>query len=169
MSDAYYQERAKRRARLLWIAAAIVALIVLAVVVIWSLYRDACTKSFERSPTAIVSAFLEAVSSGDVATAQECWEHDTYYDLEAGCSDICLSKVYGAQFEVTGITLGEPHTTAGGRANLPATVSIACTSDGQTHTAEIVLDSVGSDLPWKHWAIIHSTFGGSVVEPWCKD
>lgn len=169
MSDAYYQERAKRRTRLLWIAAAIAAVILLAAFVLWSLYRDACTKSFDRSPIAVVSSFLEAVSSGDVATAQECWEHETYYDLEAGCSDICLSKVYGAQFEVTGTTVGEPYAAADGRANLQATVSIACTADGQTHTAEIVLDSVGSDLPWKHWAIIYSTFGGSVVEPWCRD
>jgi hypothetical protein len=100
--------------------------------------------------------------------AQECWDHFAYFDLEAGCSEVCLSKVYGAQFEVVDITLGSPSTTPEGRANWPATVSIACAAGDESHTAEILLDSVSSNTPWKHWEIIHSTFGGSVVDPWCR-
>jgi hypothetical protein len=168
MSDSYYQERARRRTRILWIVGAVVILAILVIVVIWSLYRDSCTGSFERSPTAVVSAFLEAVGTGEVAAAQGCWEHDAYYELEAGCSEICLSGVYGAQFEIVDIVPGEPYSAPEGRANLEATITIACTEGGNAHTAEILLDSVGGDVPWKHWTIIHSTFGGTVVEPWCK-
>jgi hypothetical protein len=168
MSDSYYQERARRRTRIALIVGAVAIVVILVVVVIASFYRDSCTGSFERSPTAVVSTFLEAVSQGDPFTAQGCWHHDAYYDLEAGCSDICLSRVYGARYEIVDIVPGEPYTTSEGRANLQATVTIACTEGGDTHTAEVLLDTVGSDLPWKHWTIVHSTFGGTIVEPWCK-
>jgi hypothetical protein len=168
MSDAYYQERARRRTRTVGIAAAVAVLIVLAGFVFWSLFHDACTRSFDRSPTAVVSSFLEAVRTGNVPVAQECWQHFAYFDLETGCSEVCLSKVYGAQFELLDITVGEFSATLDGRANLPATVSIACAKGGQTYSAEILLDSIGSDLPWRHWEIVHSTFGGTIAEPWCK-
>ena len=168
MSDSYYQERARRRARIWWIVGAIAILAILVVVVIWSLYRDSCTRSFDRSPTAVMSTFLEAVGRGEVPAAQACWEHEAYYELEAGCSEICLSKVYGAQYEIVDIVPGESYTTPEGRANLKTTVTIACTEGGDAHTAEILLDSVGGGVPWKHWTIVHSTFGGTIVEPWCK-
>jgi len=168
MSDTYYQERARRRTRILWILGAIVAVVVLVVSVLWSLYHDACTRSFDRSPSAIISTFLEAVGRGDAIAARACWEHMAYYDLEAGCSEICLSKVYGAQFEIVDIVPGTPYTTPEGRSNIEANVTIACSEGSDTHTAEILLDSVESDVPWKHWTIIHSTFGGTIVEPWCK-
>ena len=168
MSDSYYQERARRRTRILWIVGAVVIVAILIGVVIWSLHQDSCTGSFDRSPTAVVSTFLEAVGRGDMPTAQGCWQHDAYYELEAGCSEICLSKVYGAQYEIVDIVPGAPYTTSEGRANLKTLITIACAEGGETHTAEILLDSVGSDLPWKHWTIVHSTFGGTVVEPWCK-
>jgi hypothetical protein len=168
MSDSYYQERARRRTRILLIVGAVAVVVVLIGAVIWSLYQDSCTGSFDRSPTAVVSTFLEAVGQGEAFTAQGCWEHDAYYELEAGCSEICLSRVYGAQYEIVDIAPGDPYTTPEGRANIKTTVTIACTEGGETHTAEVLLDSVGSDLPWKHWTIVHSTFGGTVVEPWCK-
>ena len=168
MSDSFYQERARRRARIFWIVGAVAIAAILVVVVIWSLYRDSCTGSFQRSPTAVVTTFLDAVGRGDPLTAQGCWEHDAYYELEAGCSEICLSKVYGAWYEIIDIVADEPYTTPEGRANLMTTATITCIEDGRTHTAEILLDSVGSDLPWKHWTIVHSTFGGTIVEPWCK-
>ena len=58
--------------------------------------------------------------------------------------------------------------TPEGRAKLAAQVTIACTEGGETHQAEILLDSVAANLPWKHWGIVHSTFGGTVAEPWCE-
>ncbi len=168
MSDAYYQERARRRARLWWIVGAAVAVILLTALGSKALLYDACTRSLDRSPRSIVLTFVNAVGRGDAPVAQECWEHHAYYELEAGCSEICLSRVYRVQYEVADVTLGKPYTTPGGRANLKATVSIACAGSGQTHTGEILLDSVGANVPWKHWAIIHSSFGGTIAEPWCK-
>jgi hypothetical protein len=168
MSDAYYQERAARRTRVLLIAGGLIVVVVCVVAVMWGALYDACTKSFDRSPQAVVEAYVDAVSRGDAGVAQECWEHETYYDLDAGCSQICLSRVYGAQFDVVDVTLDAPQTTSEGRSNLNATVSVACSADREPHTAEIVLDSVGSNIPWKHWAIVRSTLGGTVAEQWCK-
>jgi hypothetical protein len=168
MSDAYYRERAARRARLWWSLGGIAAAVVLVVLVTRALFYDACTKSFDRSPRSIALAFVDAVGRGDAAVAQECWEHQAYYDLEAGCSEICLSRVLGAQYRVVDVALDSPYTTPDGRANLRAVVSIACAEGDRVHTGEVLLDSVGGNVPWKHWAIIHSTFGGTVAEPWCK-
>jgi len=167
-SDAYYRERAARRTRL-WVSLGLLAAIVIcAVVGVRNLFYDACTHSFDRSPRAVVSTYVNAVGRGDAGGAQECWEHHAFYDLEAGCSEICLSRAFGGQFQVVDITLDEAYKTSDGRSNLQATVSIACIGSGETHIAEILLDGVGSNLPWKHWAIISSTFGGTVAEPWCK-
>ncbi|MFZ5917194.1 MAG: hypothetical protein ACOYZ7_09695 [Chloroflexota bacterium] len=168
MSDAYYRERAARRARIFWIAAGLVALVVLTVLGVRALFYDACTRSFERSPRAIVETFVQAVGNGQAFVAQECWEHQAYYDLAAGCSQICLDRFYGTGYRVLEVVLETPQITSQGRANLTASVSIVCEQGGQTHTGELWLDSVGADLPWKHWAIVRSTFGGSVAQPWCK-
>jgi len=168
VSDAYYQERARRRTRTLWMVGGLAVVVVCAIGGVVSLLYDACTKSFDRSPRGVVSAFVEAVGRGDVAVAQECWEHQVYYELEAGCSEICLSRVFGTQYEVVDLRLGAPYATPEGRAKLQATVSILCAEGGAEHTGEILLDSVAGKVPWKHWAIVQSTFGGTVAEPWCK-
>jgi hypothetical protein len=168
MSDTYYRERAARRTRRWLILAGIAAAIVVIALVTRTLLYDACTRSFDRSPRSIVSTFVEAVGRGDAAVAQECWEHDAYYELDAGCSEICLSRILGTQYEVLDIALDSPHITPEGRANLRATVSIQCADSGEEHSGEVLLDSVGSNVPWKHWAIIRSTFGGSVPDPWCE-
>jgi hypothetical protein len=168
MSDTYYRERAARRACLWWMLGGLIAIIVVGILATRALFYDACTRGFDRSPRSIVSTFVEAVGRGDAAVAQECWEHHAYYEIEAGCSEICLSRVLGAQYRIVDITLDSPHTTPDGRANLRAIVSIECADSGEEHTAEILLDSVGGNVPWKHWAIIRSTFGGTVAEAWCK-
>ena len=168
MSDAYYRERAARRTRLWLAVGGLLVLAALAVLVVRALFYDACTGSFERSPRAIVTTFVEAVRRGDAPVAQECWDHHTYYDLGAGCSEICLARVYGARFEIVDVTVGEPQAMPDGRDNLETSVSIVCAESGESHTAEITLDSVGASVPWKHWAIVRSTFGGTVAEPWCK-
>jgi len=168
MSDAYYQQQAARRTRRVVLIAIIAVAIVAIIFVFRALFYDACTQSFDREPGSVVLAYVEAVGRADVPAAQECWEHFSYFDLEAGCSEICLSKVYGAQYEVVDLTVGEPTTTPEGRAKLSAQVTIACTEGGETHQAEILLDSVAANLPWRHWGIVHSTFGGTVAEPWCE-
>jgi hypothetical protein len=168
MSDAYYQERARQRTRRLLIGGAVLALVACGVFGVVSLLYDACTQSFDRAPEAVVRSYLDAVSSGDGEVAQECWEHETYFDLEAGCSEVCLGQVLGAEFQVGEVAVGEAQLTPAGRAQRVATVAVTCTGSGQSASGEIVLDSVGSDSPWRHWSIIHSTVGGTVAEPWCK-
>lgn len=168
MSDTYYRERAGRRARVWWMLGGLAIAVALAILVTRALFYDACTRSFDRSPRSIVMAFADAVGRGDGAAAQGCWEHQAYYDLEAGCSEICLARVLGAQYRVVDVALESPYTTSDGRANLRAIVSVACAEGGEAHSGEILLDSVGGNVPWKHWAIIRSTFGGTVAEPWCK-
>lgn len=134
MSDTYYQERAARRTRTLLIGGGMAVVIACIIAGIASLFYDACTKGFDRSPEAVVTAFVEAVRQGDVEVAQECWEHEAYYDLEAGCSEVCLSRAYGAQYDIADMVVDSPYTTPEGRANLKATVSIVC-QDGQPHAA----------------------------------
>jgi hypothetical protein len=168
MSDAYYQERAARRSRTLLIAGALVAVLVCVAAGVGSLLYDACTRSFDRSPQAVISAYVEAVSRGDAEAAQECWEHETFYDLEAGCSEVCLSKALGAGYSLSGVDLGPPQATADSRSQIQAVVDLTCAQSGEPHTAELVLDSVGGNVPWKHWSIVRSTLGGTFAEPWCR-
>jgi hypothetical protein len=169
MSDSYYQERAKRRTRILLILGGLVVMVACIAAGVLSLMYDGCTRSFDRAPRSVISAYVNAVKLGDATTAQGCWQHQAFYELDAGCSEICLSKVWGAQYELTGLAVAdEPQITSDGRANLTATVSIDCTENAGTYTGEIVLDSVKANVPWRHWTIIRSTFGGTVAEPWCK-
>jgi hypothetical protein len=145
------------------------ALVALAIILaVRALLYDACTRSFERSPRSVVSTYVEAISQGNLPVAQECWEHEAFYDLEAGCSEICLAAASGAQYDVQAITLGERQAAADGHAHMAVAVSVACAADGETHSGEILLDSARPDVPWTHWAIIHSTVGGTIAEPWCR-
>jgi hypothetical protein len=168
MSDAYYQERARRRTRRLIVVFVLVSLVGCLVAGVLALFYDACTRSFDRSPQAVVQAYAEAVRDGDAAQAQECWEHEAYYDLAAGCSEVCLSRFYGTPFEVRDLAVGTPYTTPAGRANLEGSLTIACTGSDEAHTAEVVLDGVDSGLPWRHWAIIRSDLGGTAASAWCQ-
>jgi hypothetical protein len=168
MSDEYYAQRAARRTRIALVLGGAVVLVLLALLGVRSLFYDSCTHSFDRSPRAVVQAFTDGVARGDTPAIQGCWEHYAYFDVGTGCSEICLSKVAGAPVQVTQVSLGEVSTTPEGRANLPVTVTIACADGSATHSGEVVLDSVRGQVPWKHWAIVRSSFGGTVAEPWCK-
>jgi hypothetical protein len=168
MSDEYYRERARQRTRRLWIVGGIASALLLALFGARSLLYDACTQSYDRSPRSVALTYVTAVSEGSAPLAQECWEHNAYYDMEAGCSQICLSRAYGTQFEVTDISVGGQYLTPDVRTNRLVKVSIRCAEGGASHQGEILLDSVGPNLPWKHWQIVQSNFGGTVAEPWCQ-
>lgn len=168
MSDAYYQERAARRTRSLLIAGGLLLVAGCLAAAVLSLFYDACTRSLDRSAEAIVRTYAEAVSRGDAAVAQECWQHEAYYDLDTGCSEICLSRVLGVPFHVAELSMGTSEDTPDGRSHLVATVSAVCTESGLGYTSTILLDSVSGNWPWRHWSIIESGLGGTVAEPWCK-
>lgn len=168
MSDTYYRQRAGRRTRFWIVIAAIVALVICTILAVVNVFRDTCTNSFDRQPRAVVTSFINAVIRGDDTGVIRCWEHNAYYDLEAGCSEICLSRILGTPYQAVELALSEPYTTEAGRANILATVSIACPGSGEQHSGEILLDSVGGNVPWKHWKIVRSAFGGPLSAPWCK-
>ena len=100
-------------------------------------------------------------------TATACWQHLAFLDLEAGCSEVCLSQLWDAPLKLEGVQLGAVETTDEGRARLLAQVSASC-PDGEQLSGEITLDSVASAVPWRHWKIIHSTVGGPLSDLWCK-
>lgn len=168
MSDQYYREKFNRELRLLLAVLGIAIVFTCVILFVINLFRDACTHNFDRSPNAIINSYIDAINRGDLTQVQECWQHDAYYDLAAGCSEICLSHSMGMQVRVLDIQLSPPMITEKGRANLQANILLACDNTGENHYGELILESVKEDLPWKHWEIIQSDIGGTVGKPWCK-
>jgi len=167
MTDAYYRERMARRNRWMALIAALILLPVIVYLVGRAIYYDNCTGGFDRSPEAVVRSLLEMIRQGNRNALTRCWDNQAYYDLEAGCSEICLQRVLGAPYEVVEVHVGEPTRTEAGRLRLAVGVTIACPG-GQRQTGEATLDTVGANLPWRHWKVIHSTLGGSIGQLWCK-
>lgn len=167
MSDTYYREQSARRTRLLLAGGVIVLLLGCIGFGLYSAFWDTCTRSFNRDPAAVVASFTQAVASGDAGTAAACWHHLAYLDVESGCSEICLSRLWGTPYQIGEIQVNPGMTPPEGRARLNAQVALSC-PDGAQHTAEIILDGVASDVPWRHWKIVRSDFGGPLSEPWCK-
>ena len=168
MSDEYYRQRAARRGRILWLIGGGLLVLICVVAGVIRAYQDSCTGSFERSPQAVIESYAQAITNGDSSQVENCWHHDPFFETETGCSDICLSKVLGNQFEITSIEYGEEITTDDGRLTLDVSVSATCLANNDYHEAEITLDTAAQNYPWRHWHIIYSTLGGTVAEPWCE-
>jgi hypothetical protein len=168
MSDQYYREQAALRARKLWLAGGAVALVGCLAFGIVSLYYDSCSGGFDRSPETVLRGYAGSVSEGKVEAAQACWDREAFFDLEAGCSQICLQSVSGNRFEVVAVEVGQVERVEGSRARLPAQLTVACLNNGESHIAEIDLNSAAREYPWRHWHIVYSTLGGTVAEPWCR-
>lgn len=152
----------------MWLVGGGILVIICAVVGVFRTYHDSCTGSTERSPQAVIESYTEAVHQGDLSRVKNCWHHDPYYETDTGCSELCLSKIMGNQFEITNIEFGEEYRSGDGRTNMNVSVSISCSQSNEDHEAEITLDTTGQNYPWRHWHIIYSTFGGSVAQLWCK-
>ncbi len=167
MSDLIYQQRAARQRRNLILAGVLLALGACLYFGLTNLFHDSCTQSFTRDPRAVVVSFIQSVQQGDRDGTTRCWVHNQIYDWQNGCIEACLEHFQGKSFDLVDVTLGNEETTPQGRANLKATVTITCKDSGQTEQGEILLDSVASRLPWRHWKIGFSTFGGSFARPWC--
>jgi hypothetical protein len=167
MSDAFYQQRLARRNRTLGLMGAILGLLACGLGGLAALYSDAATRSLDRSPEAVVRAYVDAISLGDASWAQACWRADAYYVLENGCSETCLQRLLGAELEIVDLQIGAITRTSQWRAEVVVTLQVACL-DGATHDGSIVLDGVGVAVPWRHWQIIRSTVGGTAVETWCQ-
>jgi hypothetical protein len=168
MSDTYYRERAAQRTRRFTIIGGIIAVFACAAFSVFSVFRDTCTGGFDRSPDAVVRNFVEGVRSGEVDTLTSCWQHQAYYDLESGCSEICLGRILGTQYQLVEVQFGDQLTADEGRARIAAQVTVTCPGGEGPYTGDVTLDSVASNVPWRHWKIVHSTFGGPLSDPWCQ-
>jgi len=168
MSDEYYRQQAARRGRMLWLIAGAILVVTCAVFGTVRAYQDSCTDSFDRSPQAVIESYVQAVNHGDTSIVTNCWQHDLFLKTDTGCSEICLSKVYGSQFEVIDVEYSEAIPTEDGRLNMNTQVTVACQDSEQQYSANITLDTVSQNYPWKHWHIVYSTLGGTVADPWCK-
>lgn len=166
MADREFLERAARQRRMYILLGIVLLLVVCGVFAVRNSFYDLCTGSFNRDPKGVVEAYLAAISSGDPVRAQDCWDHNAFFDLSAGCSEICLTRIMGTELSVQKVELSGP-TTADGRARIEAQVEAAC-AQGQTVNGELTLDSVSTALPWKHWRVIRSDVGGTANQPWCK-
>lgn len=168
MSDTYYREKAAKRRRIYMLISALVFFVLCIYLSAYAFFYDSCTASFDREPESIVRSYINYISIGNEEGVINCWKHQTYYELDAGCSDICLSRVLGTELEISYMTLDQPEETEDGRANLKATVMVTCSGGSSQHEGELILDGIISDLPWRHWKIIQSSVGGTISEPWCK-
>lgn len=168
MSDQYYRESAARRAKLQRLLAGLVVILACAGLSVAYLFRDTCTGGFERSPSEVIQSYITAIQAGNPAQAQRCWELNAYMNLEAGCSENCVSRILGTAYDQVEILPGEATLSQDNRARVPVQVTVTCPGGGETHHGEIILDSVRSQVPWRHWKIITSSFGGTLGEPWCK-
>lgn len=167
VSDAQYRERDARQVRTMLLVATAILLVACTAFGTVAVFRDPCTGSFERSPKAVVASYLNAIDRGNGEGVVRCWDRSAYDDLEAGCSEICLSRILGTRYRVIDLTLGEPYEE-GGRARIIATVSALCPDSDEYHRGVIVLDGITSNVPWRHWRIVRSTFGGNAAKGWCK-
>ena len=167
MSDRYYLERAARRQRIFWLVAIVIVLVLCAGFGIRNSFYDLCTQSYNRDPKLVVENYLQAVSSGDFKRAQSCWDHNQFYEVGAGCSEICLQRIVGTKLDVKNIVLDPQTISERGRARIQVQITAACAA-GNENTGILVLDSVNRQVPWRHWRVIESSVGGSAAEPWCK-
>jgi hypothetical protein len=115
----------------------------------------------------VVESYLKAFAEGNFRAAERCWAKYAYYDLETGCSEICMGRNVGSGFEALEVQLGPEIDVGTSREEMQVMVEVTCPS-GSREQGEITLDSVRADVPWKHWKILASTVGGTLAEPWCE-
>lgn len=168
MSDEYYRQQAARRTRLIWLVVGLVVAVGCVYLSITRIFWDECTQSFQRSPRAITESYLQAIQDGNPQQPRRCWVDQAYFDLESGCSEICIERVLGTDFQVNTIEISEIELTADGRARRQVQVTVTCPENEQQHTGELTLDSIRQNVPWQHWKIIYSTVGGPLSQPWCQ-
>jgi hypothetical protein len=168
MSDEYYRQRAARRTRLIWLSIGLVAAVMCLYLAITRIFWDECTQSFQRSPQAITQSYLQAIQQGNQEQPRRCWVDSAFFDLEAGCSEICVERILGTEYLINNISVGEVELTDDGRARQVVEVAVSCPAGGQSYTGALTLDSIRQNVPWQHWKIIHSTVGGPLSSPWCQ-
>lgn len=167
MADEQFVARAARQRRIFILIFGLVLVAACAGFAVRNTFYDLCTASFDRSAEAVARGYTDAVSAGDYNRIENCWVRSQYFRVEAGCSEICLSRVVGTQFTISGLQVGEERTGQDGRSVLDVRVSVTCPG-GEQASGVLVLDALSAQVPWKHWRVNESTVGGSVAAPWCR-
>ena len=68
-----------------------------------------------------------------------------------------------AVFEILDVNYGAAYSSLDGRLNLDVELTAVCEDSSQEYSAEIILDAVELNYPWKHWHIIYSVLGATLV------
>ena len=102
-------------------------------------------------------------SRGIGSRMRRIWNLQDYHDSCTGCPEGCISKVYGTQFEIFDVNYGAAYSSLDCRLNLDVELTAVCEDCSQDYSAEIILDAVEQNYPWKNWHIIYSTLGGTLV------
>ena len=165
--DAVYKRKAQRRNLIIFSSLLLLAVLYFGFKIIRDAFYDTCTQSFDRAPALVVKHYIDAIEIGDINTIQRCWDKDSYYELENGCSEICISRILGTQYETANIVVSDAKIVSG-RTHLDVSLTISCPGTADTFDGLITLDSIQEDYPWKHWKIIKSNFGGPLSDLWCK-
>lgn len=168
MSDAEFIERNRKRTRMITAVGGGILAVALIFFLVRAVFNDTCTNSFDREPQSVIQSFVKSVSSQNLMQAMNCWNKNDYYSLDTGCSEICLQRMLGTPFQIGKLTIGEVATNSAGRDQIKVEISGLCADEKTQETGEIILDTANVKLPWSHWKIVRSSFGGSVGEPWCK-
>lgn len=166
MTDSKYQNNWKRRARMFALVAAIGLMVACVVFATVSVFRDSCTGSYDRSPELVIKSFADAIQRTDPVTIVNCWDHNKFYELNTGCTEICLEHILGTPLNIVGTQISDVFQQDG-RDRIRASVIVNCPDSNEQHTAEILLDTRNSSLPWAHWKIIQSNYGGEMGNTWC--
>ena len=155
----YYRRQIRRRNRILIIGGVAILLILTSVFVGRNIFFDFCTNSFDRQPESVIRAYISAIENGNSNIAQRCWDRNAYYEIASGCSEACLSRLYGTDYSIDGILIKDIGPIEN-RDRLHATIHISCPRSGEIYQSEIVLDSITQDFSWKHWKILESDLVG---------
>ncbi len=168
MSDTTYQKKWSRRLRLIFLVGGLILTAACLITGVLSVFHDSCTNSFERAPEAVLRAYVDAVNRVDPITIVNCWSHNAFYEINRGCNEMCLQKVIGASFQILQVNISQPLRAEDGREKIRASMIVGCADSQEQHIAEVLLDTRNSALPWAHWKIVESNFGGEVGSPWCN-
>ncbi len=163
----YYRRQAARKNRIIIIFGILAIITAGIVILVRNTFYDFCTNSYDRSPAGVIQSYISAIENGNGNTVRRCWDRTTYYEVSSGCSEICVSRLYGTDYEIESMDLTGSQFVDN-RSRITATLDISCPSSGETHKSKIVLDSIQQDFSWKHWKILESDFGGPISDPWCQ-
>lgn len=165
--DAFYQQKSRRKNLIILSLLLFIVVMYLGFRIIRDSFFDTCTQSFSRTPESVILNYVNAIESGDIQTAQRCWDKTAYFELKNGCSEICITRILGTAYDIEIRSISDP-ILVDGRSRINISFSVSCFNTNDTYEGIIILDSLQRDYSWKHWKIVFSDLGGQLSNPWCR-